>query len=90
MLRCSLKFMYISLLSERICIRKPHQLALAEGTFYKVSRHIYLAVRTFSHLITSVADTVMSTPYPERCLTKFFTTPVFRYAEETPSVSLSP
>ena len=65
------------------------QLALAQGAFYKISTDPDFAVRALSHLITSVAHTVMSTPDAERNLTKFFTTPVFMYAEETPRVSRS-
>ena len=66
------------------------QLALAQRAFDKIPSDPDLAIRAFSHLITSVAHMVISTPDAERNLTKFFTTPVFIYAEETPRVRCSP
>ena len=68
----------------------PAKFALTQRTFAKISGDINLAIRTTSHLITSVALTVMSTPDSDRQRTKFFTTPVFAYASETPKVRFSP
>ena len=66
------------------------QFALTQRTFDEITLDSDLTIRASSHLITSVALTVISTPDAERDLTKFFTTAVLIYAEETPRVSLSP